>query len=294
MTYPSVPQSPAAAAPTCYRHPDRQTYMRCTRCQRYICPECMRDAAVGHQCVDCVNEGAKTIRPVRTRLGGRQRTGARPAVSYALIALNALVFVAIPAIAAMQNIPSWDITSDFVLWPNGIAVNDEYHRLLTSAFLHDGPVHLLFNVWALFILGPPLERYLGSLRFIALYLVSALGGSVVVYLLADAGSATVGASGAVFGLFGATFVVAKRLNLDVRWVVMLIGINVVITFTVPGISWQGHLGGLLTGALLAAAYVYAPRERQTLIQVGATVAMLLVFVVLIWWRTTSLLSPLVS
>lgn len=288
MSYPNHP-SPPTEAPTCYRHPDRQTYVRCTRCQRYICGECMRDAAVGHQCVECVNQGAKTIRPVRTRFGGRQHTSAVPWVSYTLMALNILALIAVPAAAAVAGIRPWDITSDFVLWPVGVA-RGEYYRLLTSAFLHDGPLHLVFNMWALFVVGPPLERWLGRTRFTALYLISALGGSVVVYLLADLNSSTVGASGAVFGLFGATFVVAKRLNLDVRWVVGLIAINVVITFVVPSISWQGHLGGLATGLVISAAYVYAPRAQRNLIQAGATVALLVVFAGLIWWRTASLVS----
>lgn len=288
MGFPNYPPPPTEA-PTCYRHPDRQTYVRCTRCNRYICGECMRDAAVGHQCVECVNEGAKTIRPVRTQFGGVQPASAVPWVSYTLMALNAIALVAIPAVAAMMGVRAWDITSDFVLWPVGVA-RGEYYRLITSAFLHDGPLHLVFNLWALFVVGPPLERWLGRLRFITLYLMSALGGSVVVYLLSEVNSSTVGASGAVFGLFGATFVVARRLNLDVRWVVGLIAINVVITFVVPAVSWQGHLGGLVTGLLVSAAFVYAPRVQRNLVQAGAVVGLLAVFVALIFWRTASLVS----
>ena len=145
----------------------------------------------------------------------------------------------------------------------------DYYRLLTSGFIHYGIVHILFNMYALYILGPPLERHLGRLRFAALYFLSLLGGSVMVYLFSPLGAATGGASGAVFGLFGATFVAARRLNLDVGWLVGLIAVNLVITFTVPDISWQGHIGGLITGALVAAALVYAPRANRTLIQAGA-------------------------
>src|SRR5258705_5130316 len=141
------------------------------------------------------------------------------------------------------------------------------------------------------VVGPPLEAQLGRLRFSALYVLSALGGSVLVYLLSSLGAATAGASGAIFGLFGATFVVGKRFNLDVRWVVGLIVINLAFTFVIPlmggqNISWQGHIGGLVTGALVAAAYAYAPRERRTVIQVSVTVAVLVVFAMLIWWRTS--------
>ena len=165
---------------------------------------------------------------------------------------------------------------------------------MTSAFLHYGVTHLLFNMWALYVVGPPLEATLGRLRFGALYALSALGGAVTVYLFSPLNAATAGASGAVFGLFGATFVVGKRLNLDVRWVVGLIAINLVITFVIPGISWQGHLGGLVTGAVVAAAYAYAPRERRNQIQAGATVAVVVLFAVLIWWRTSDLLGEFVS
>jgi membrane associated rhomboid family serine protease len=161
--------------------------------------------------------------------------------------------------------------------------------------MHYGIAHLLFNMYALYVVGPPLEKWLGRLRFTSLYLLSALGGSVLVYLLSPLNAATAGASGAVFGLFAASFVVGKRLNLDVRWVVGLIAINLAFTFVIPlmggqNISWQGHVGGLITGALVAAAYAYAPREGRTVIQVSATVAILVAFVLLIWWRTTQLLT----
>jgi membrane associated rhomboid family serine protease len=265
--------------PTCYRHPDRATYVRCNRCNRYICPECMRDAAVGHQCAECVNEGAKTVRQPRTQFGGVPVS--TPLVTYVLIAINVVMF-------ALQML-SPDLQRELVLRSPAVADGDWY-RLLTSAFLHHGPTHILFNMWALYVIGPPLEAVLGRSRFIGLYLMSALGGSVVVYLLSPLGSQTAGASGAVFGLFGATFVVARRLNMDVRWVIGLIAINLVITFVVPNISWQGHLGGLVTGAVIAAAYVYAPRNSRTLVQVGATLAVLVVFGALIWWRTADLLT----
>jgi membrane associated rhomboid family serine protease len=279
MSIPSTPES-RADTPTCYRHPDRQTYVRCTRCQRYICPECMRDAAVGHQCVACVNAGARTVREPRTHFGGRQRSGT-PVVTYALIGANVLMFVLQTA--------SVDVARQLTLWSPAVA-DGQWYRLVTSAFLHYGVMHLLFNMWALYVVGPPLEMSLGRLRFTTLYALSALGGSVLVYLFSSLGAATAGASGAVFGLFGATFVVGKRLRLDVRWVVALIVINLVITFVIPGISWQGHVGGLVTGALIGAAYVYAPRDRRNLVQAGVTVAVVVLFAALMWWRTSELLA----
>ena len=279
MSAPYPPQTPAAA-PTCYRHPDRQTYVQCTRCGHYMCPDCMRSAAVGHQCVDCVAAGAKTIRPARTAFGGVQYP-TKPVITYTLIALNALLFVLQKTVPGLQR--------DLLLWAPAVAGGD-YYRLVTSAFVHFGILHLLFNLWALYVIGPPLEHWLGRLRFGALYTLSALGGSVLVYLAAPIGAQTAGASGAVFGLFGATLVVAKRLNLDVKWVIGLIVLNLVLTFSVPGVSWQGHVGGLVTGALIAAAYVYPPRERRTAIQVGVSIAALVLFAALIVWRTISLID----
>lgn len=277
--------APYPPPPACYRHPDRPTYVRCNRCNRPVCPECMRAAAVGHQCVDCVNEGARTVRAPRTHFGGVARS-ATPVVTYVLIGLSVLMFVLQTA--------SLDVQRELVLFPPAVADGDWY-RLVTSAFLHYGLTHLLFNMWALYVVGPPLEMALGRLRYGALYGLSALGGSVLVYLLSPLQSATAGASGAIFGLFGATFVIGKRLRLDVRWVVGIIALNLVFTFVIPlvssqNISWQGHLGGLATGAVVAAAYAYAPKEHRNAVQAGATAAVLVAFTVLIWWRTVSLLT----
>lgn len=245
----------------------------------------MRDAAVGHQCDECVRQGATAVRQPQTGLGGPQRK-TTPVVTYALIAINVVMFVLDTASSGLQR--------ELVLQSPAVAEGDLY-RLLTSAFMHYGITHLLFNMYALYIVGPPLEIWLGRQRFGSLYVLSAMGGSVLVYLLAPLNAATAGASGAVFGLFGASFVVGKRLNLDVRWVVGLIAINLAFTFVIPllgglNISWQGHIGGLVTGAIVAAAYAYAPRARRTLVQLSATFALLVLFGLLIWWRTADLLS----
>jgi membrane associated rhomboid family serine protease len=286
MSAPSAPQSPADA-PSCYRHPGRPTHVRCNRCDRYICADCMRAAAVGHQCVECVQAGAKTIRQPRTQFGGRQRS-ATPVVTYALIAINVAVFIV--------QMASRGLETQLTLWPPAVA-DGQLYRLVTAAFLHYGATHLLLNMWGLYVVGPPLEMWLGRLRFGALYALSGLGGSVLVYLLSPLNTATAGASGAIFGLFGATFVVARRHTLDVRWVAAVIVINLVFTFVVPAvssqrISWQAHVGGLVTGALVAAAYVYPPRERRNLIQAAVTIIVLAVFAGLIWWRTGVLAAEL--
>lgn len=277
---PHYPQSPAEA-PVCYRHPDRPTHVRCTRCGRFICPDCMRSAAVGHQCPECVNEGRKAQKTARTPFGGRLQTSTTPVITYALIAVNVLV-------AILQN-GSASVESEFVLWPPAVA-DGQWYRLVTSAFMHYGLMHLLFNMWALYVVGPPLEAWLGRLRYGALYGLSALGGAVLVYLLSPLNAATAGASGAVFGLFGAMFVVARKMRSDIRGIAAIIIINLVFTFVYPlisgqGISWEGHVGGLVTGAAIAAVYAYAPRTGRALVQGGVSAAVLVAFVALVWWRT---------
>ena len=277
MTMPYPAQTPPGP-PVCYRHPDRPTYVGCSRCGRPACPECLRPAAVGQQCVDCVHAGMQAM-PQATTMAGARITKATPVVSYALIAANIAVF--------LLQLGSSMLVYRLALVPLFVA-NGDYYRLVTSAFVHFGILHLAFNMYALYVLGPPLERHLGRGRFAALYGLSALGGSVMVYLFSAANVPTAGASGAIFGLFGATFVAAKRLNLDVRWLVGLIVINLAITFSVPGISWQGHMGGLFTGALVAVAFVYAPRASRNAVQIGASLALLALFAVLIAARTATL------
>jgi membrane associated rhomboid family serine protease len=236
----------------------------------------MRSASVGHQCPNCVGDGAKSVRKPKRNLG------ATPVVTYALIAANVVMFVLQMAVPGLQKA--------LILWPNGIALFDEYYRLLTSAFLHDGPTHILFNMWALWVIGPALERWLGRTRFVALYFLSALGGSVLVFLVTDPASGTLGASGAIFGLFGATMALSRQLNLDMRWIAGLVIVNLVLTFAFPGISWQGHIGGLLTGAALGAVYAYAPRQNRVLTETAVSVVLLALFAALVWWRATSLLA----
>jgi membrane associated rhomboid family serine protease len=279
------------APPTCYRHPDRETYVRCTRCERPICPDCMRSASVGFQCPDDVAAGAKTARQARTVFGGRV-SGDTSRVSIALIALNVLVFVAGLALGERElqerygNLPGPVLLSDGSL--GGVAVG-EWYRLLTAAFLHGGVFHLAMNMFALATLGPTLETALGRSRYLALYLLSALGGSTLSFLLSDPGQLGVGASGAIFGLFGAYYVVVRRLGGETRQIATLLGVNLVITFAVPIIDWRAHLGGLVTGALVAAALAYVPKgPRRTLLQAAACAAVLVVLVGLVAARKAAL------
>ncbi|GAA1617719.1 rhomboid family intramembrane serine protease [Nonomuraea maheshkhaliensis] len=278
---PPQPEQPEQAVPTCYRHPDKETWVRCQRCERPICPDCMRDAAVGFQCPECVAEGNKGLRQARSTFGGNVvRT---PIVTYAILALNVLVFGA-------QYLTGDQVTAELAMWPAGVAVYDQYYRLITAAFVHGGVFHILFNCWALYVVGPYLERAFGHVRYTALYLISALGGSVLGLWLDPLTQPTVGASGAIFGLFAAVFVVGRKLNLDVRGIAVLIVINLAITFLVAGISWTGHIGGLITGALLSGALAYAPKNNRTLWQVLAIAGALAVLAVLVVVRTSAILG----
>jgi len=277
---PSTEPGISAPAPTCFRHPGRETWVSCVRCGRPACPDCLRSAAVGQQCVECIRDANRGTRIGAAPFGGKVSN--TPAVTYALIALNVIIYL------YEQTSPNKIIAYggmiggayDPVIHATvGVAVGDWY-RLISSAFLHEpldtgfGILHIGFNMWALWVVGPPLERLLGRVRFLGVYIVSALGGSVFYYLIAapNAGPA-IGASGAIFGLFGAWFVVSRRLRVNAGAVVGLIVLNLVISFTVAGIAWQDHVGGLIAGSALTAAYVYAPRANRTLIQLGATVVM---------------------
>jgi len=285
----------AQQVPVCYRHPDRETGVRCTRCERPICPECMISASVGFQCPECVRGATDGSGPVARATAPRTIAGATVVgdtrlITKILIAINLAVFIAVSLRESLLN--------DLVLigaWPpapwtatEGVAEGDWY-RLLTSAFTHQEFWHIGFNLLNLWLLGSQVEAALGRARYLALYLLSGLAGSTLAYLLTDPATATLGASGAVFGLFGAFAVLLRRQNYDMRPVLVLLAINLVFTFS-PGtdISWQAHIGGLVTGTALAYAMVHAPRERRALVQYGACALVGAVIVVATLLRTVQL------
>jgi membrane associated rhomboid family serine protease len=275
-------QAPERSAPACYRHPDRETYIRCARCERYICPDCMTAAPVGFQCPECISEGTRTVREPTTVLGGRIREQGGNLVTKILLGLNVAIwliglavgFQVLAARFALIEIAFFDAE------PIGVA-DGEWYRMISAAFLHEQIWHLALNMYALWILGSMLEPVLGRWRFTALYLLSAIGGSAASLL---APSVSYGASGAVFGLMGALFVVLRRFGRDVTAVLVILGINVVFGFVVTGIDWRAHLGGLVTGAVLAYAFAHAPRQRRALFSVVACVVMLALIVLLAAWR----------
>ncbi|MCE0761862.1 rhomboid family intramembrane serine protease [Pseudonocardia kujensis] len=272
MTYPAGPPEPTAALPACARHPDRPTGLRCTRCGRPACPECLCDAAVGQQCVDCVYQGGRGVRRGRTVAGAAP--GGRPLVVPVLVALNVALYVFTAAQArSIGSNEAAPLFREWVLVPGLVATGD-WWRPLTAGFLHYGPLHLVFNMMALWIIGRELEPVLGRVRFLAVYLVALLGGAAAVMLFSPPASLVAGASGAVFGLMGALFVVARRLRVPTGQVVGLVVVNLVLSVVVPGISLVGHLGGLVLGAAATAALVHVPNVRnRTVLQAGALVVL---------------------
>jgi membrane associated rhomboid family serine protease len=264
------------------------------RCGRPACPDCLRDAAVGQQCVDCVRSGNQQTRQAGGVFGGRVSRGA--VVTWTLVAINILLYLVEWARPSLAD--SWEMVGVGRYTAGGPLVGvatGQWYRLVTSAFLPPpgfsnlGPADIIFNMWALIIVGPALERTLGQARYVAVYLVSAVGGSVMYYWLAPSSVPALGASGAIFGLLGAWFVVSKRLGLDSRWLVTIVVLNLVFDLLLRNqIAWQAHVGGLLTGGLLTAAFAYAPRNRRVLLQAGATVVLLAIMAVAVAARSHQL------
>ncbi|MDN5601115.1 MAG: rhomboid family intramembrane serine protease [Brachybacterium sp.] len=284
------PQAP----PVCPRHPDRVSYVRCKRCDRPACPDCQRPTSVGVLCVDCERDISRQQASTRPRNAMGARMGKRtPYVTYTVIALCVLAYLG--QMLAPGLVEQLGIFAPFraLLMP---------WTFVTAGFLHGGILHLALNMYALWIVGQYLEQALGHVRYTAIYLASMLGGHTAVYVIADPISqswftGTLGASGGVFGLFAAMFVVNRHLGGQTAQILLLIGLNLVITFTVPNISWQGHLGGLVLGAAVTAgmfalrpkATAGADREvlarRSALVHSGVVVAALVLCVALIVLKT---------
>jgi membrane associated rhomboid family serine protease len=243
------------AAQTCYRHPDRETGVSCSSCGRPICPDCMTSTPVGMRCPECARQ--KTT--VSTGTGAFGRSTAAPA-TYVLIGLNVIAFLAEIAGGTGGFDASGSVVDDFALRGNAVA-DGEWYRIVSGGFLHAGPVHLLFNMFALYVLGTLLEPALGTPRYVALYVASLLAGAFGALALTGAAESTVGASGAIFGLFGAAFLIARGRGLDsiAGEIGLLLLVNLALTFGIPGISIGGHLGGLAGGAICAAVIIAGDR-----------------------------------
>ena len=266
------------APPVCPRHPDTVAYVRCQRCDRPTCPTCQVPSSVGVHCVDCARRSQAGRRQARTLLGGNMVSGAL--VTKILLGLCVVVY-ALQVLAPGLATQSLDFRLGFL----PVLAAHEPWRFLTTAFLHANYMHLGFNMWALWVLGGTLESVLGRWRFASVYLLSALGGSTAIYWLSWPGTEswitlTVGASGAVFGLFSAMFIVQRRFGRDTSGIVALVAINAVVSFLGANISWQGHLGGLLVGGIVSAIYAWAPRGRRKAVGIAGTIAVVVALVAL--------------
>jgi membrane associated rhomboid family serine protease len=292
----------------CYRHPQRETGVSCSNCGRPICHDCMIEAPVGFRCPECVREQnvhgsrAKVVTrgQIRSRWGAASgvMSGGAP-VTKVLIGINVALFLAellFGAVGAMGGGSTGMLVHMGALVPAYVAVKHEYWRLFTAMWLHGGLLHVAFNMYALYIGGSYLEMIAGKGKYLAIYLVAGVAGNVAVYLLAAPVSVTIGASTAIFGIFGALFIYSihnrdSAVGRALSSMGTVILINLVITFVVPGISWQGHVGGLIGGVLAVEALTwfgrrdlrspFGPRDAALLAAIAA------VLVVAVLWRTAN-------
>jgi membrane associated rhomboid family serine protease len=251
---------PADPVVTCYRHPDRRAGVSCQRCGRPVCPSCMVQASVGFQCPECVKQGAKNS-PVIT---ARSLAARQPYVTYALMALNVAAFLAILHGGGSLMDGGGTFAQDYGLTASGSfpaasgqfgplvgVANGQWYRLFTNGFVHFGLVHLALNMFVLWIIGSQLERVVGAVRYLALYVTCLAAGSFAV-MLASPNNLTAGASGAIFGLMGAaaSYQRSRGISLVQSGLGALIVLNLVFSFTISGISVAGHIGGLVGGLVV--------------------------------------------
>ena len=259
-----------SATQTCYRHPNRVTGVSCSSCGRPICPDCMTATSVGMRCPECARQKTKV------RTAGNLHS--EPRVTVAIIVLCVVAFLGSGSFGFGGG-GGGTLTADFALNGPAVALDGQYWRLVTVGFLHANIIHILFNMYLLWILGNMLESTLGSPRFAALYFTALLWGSFGALLVSPL-SNTVGASGAVFGLMGAAAVELRARGIN-PWqtdIGMLILLNLGISFILPGISIGGHVGGLIGGALVGLAFGFADRRRSRVLGYALCAALAVVAV----------------
>ncbi len=263
-------QDHTTAAPVCYRHPDRHTLLKCSRCDRPICASCSIDASVGQRCPECVREeGGQKVIPT----GPRARRSAGAPATMAIIVITAIFFV-ITGFGRNLNNPILEALAQV----NFLVEAGEWYRIFTPVLLHASFMHILFNMWALWVLGPQIERGVGSGAFIAAYLASAGVGGAFAYFMGSPQDIAVGASGAIFGLFGiwANFAVRRRNTSQGRYLLQQIGflllLNAALPFLIGGIAWEAHLGGFIAGFVMGELWSRVPRGRGEAGRVAIAVA----------------------
>ncbi|GAA4266064.1 rhomboid family intramembrane serine protease [Frondihabitans peucedani] len=278
MTY-----APSSTDNYCYRHPDRQSFVLCQRCGRTVCAQCQTQAAVGVHCPECVREarGAMPrVKPQAVTRGRSMVSSGAPVATYAIMAVSVLVWL-------VQQVAGSAVTNELAFFAP-LTLSEPW-RLITTMFVHGSFFHILFNMWSVYVFGSMLERQLGRVRYLALYFVSGIAGSVAVSLIAP-GTAAIGASGAIFGLLGAFFVIERSLGGRGVQILVLVALNLAIGFFVPGIAWQAHVGGVIVGAVIGLIYMRTRHRSQNWIQIGAIAGLGLLLVVIALVRSAQLLG----
>ncbi|HXB65066.1 MAG TPA: rhomboid family intramembrane serine protease [Solirubrobacteraceae bacterium] len=251
--------------PTCYRHPNRETGVACSSCGRPICPDCMTATQVGMRCPECGRQRTKVVR--------MREMASVPRVTYALIVINAVVFLTEKGQFTFTGEAYGKVVEEGELYRAAISEGHQYYRLVSSAFLHADLLHIGFNMYLLYLLGMMLEPAIGSVRFAAIYFTSLLAGSCGALVATSAPS--LGASGAIFGLMGAAVVELRARGLSVMesGIGALIVFNLILSFTVANISVGAHIGGLIGGLLAGLAFRLSAGRYALALGVLACVAL---------------------
>jgi membrane associated rhomboid family serine protease len=266
----------------CYRHPDRESYVLCQRCGRTICGECQTPAAVGVICPECMAQQRATHPRTKPAWLTRMTGSGAPVVTYVIIAVCVAVFI-VQTIGNLLGLPVTDalVYQGLYSYPSAVFGAFEPWRMFTTIFAHANILHLLLNMYTLWVFGSALEPMLGRARYLALFLISGFAGSLGVLLIASPGVPVVGASGAIFGLFGAFLIIQRRLGGNATQMLVLLAINLGIGF-LPGfnIAWQAHVGGLIGGFLVGLIYVETRQPQRRRWQLPLLVVLCVVFVAL--------------
>jgi membrane associated rhomboid family serine protease len=270
----------------CYRHPDRQSFVLCQRCGRTICAQCQTQAAVGVHCPECVREAQGRLPHVKPQSVTRVRTmvsSGAPVATYAIIAVSVLLWL----IEMVTGGTGGALSNDLAFYAP-LTISEPW-RLVTTMFVHTSIFHIGFNMWSVYVFGSMLERQLGRGRFLALYFVSGVAGSVAVSLIAP-GVAAVGASGAIFGLLGAFFVIERHMGGRGVQILVLVALNLVIGFIIPGVAWQAHVGGVIVGALIGLIYMRTEHRSMRFIQIASIAALAVALIAVALVRSASLVG----
>lgn len=276
---------------TCYRHPRVLTGVHCTRCGKPICPDCMTPAPVGYQCPDCVAEARRSSRGPRARL----RIGRRAGVTSVLLVANIAMFLVEVLFGAAGGFRTGNEIVDLGALVPALVADGQYWRLFTAMFLHANLLHLAFNMYALYLFGNLIEQTLGTARFVLIYVLCGLLASITSFVFSDPLQVGVGASGAIFGLLGAWVAYNYRRRgttlaaANLQSALLIVGINVFLGFSIPGIDNFAHLGGLASGA--AAGWLaegFGPRNVRPVVQAVGFALLVVVGMALTAWRVAEI------